>query len=387
MKCLKNIILGVAVSLLVACEGSEGELPVVDHSLPMQMAVAKVDLPQQSEVGLMFKVYKFRALKEGFEDASLIPSKNFALVPGEDRWLSYEEFQDYTVQMQSEDLAKYYYKLVVLATPDGNPEVEFSYQPSENANPLDALRLRRVVEAPTGKNKPLSKHNYLGVGNISEQEVANGVIPVTFGNAAGALVFDFGKYSAPEVPVALDEGFNSTLDRVYQIDIEVRHYTQSLSWTCTNFEQGTQKEIYSYDLSSYLGGEDEGYKVKLGANGLSPEIGSIHVGGFSELEIPQGSTRLYGPFLLMTPGIEEQKLDADKRFELLLTFHYYDTYSNGNGQEPPVHQITLNLPQTGNYMNVVTGAYTLTRIKLHENRIIDVAKNGGAFSLDPEWNI
>ena len=37
MKCLKNIILGVAVSLLVACEGSEGELPVVDHSLPMQM--------------------------------------------------------------------------------------------------------------------------------------------------------------------------------------------------------------------------------------------------------------------------------------------------------------------------------------------------------------
>lgn len=387
MKCLKNIILGVAVSLLVACEGSEGELPVVDHSLPMQMAVAKVDLPQQSEVGLMFKVYKFRALKEGFEDASLIPSKNFALVPGEDRWLSYEEFQDYTVQMQSEDLAKYYYKLVVLATPDGNPEVEFSYQPSENANPLDALRLRRVVEAPTGKNKPLSKHNYLGVGNISEQEVANGVIPVTFGNAAGALVFDFGKYSAPEVPVALDEGFNSTLDRVYQIDIEVRHYTQSLSWTYTNFEQGTQKEIYSYDLSSYLGGEDEGYKVKLGANGLSPEIGSIHVGGFSELEIPQGSTRLYGPFLLMTPGIEEQKLDADKRFELLLTFHYYDTYSNGNGQEPPVHQITLNLPQTGNYMNVVTGAYTLTRIKLHENRIIDVAKNGGAFSLDPEWNI
>lgn len=137
----------------------------------------------------------------------------------------------------------------------------------------------------------------------------------------------------------------------------------------------------------YLEGEDEGYKVKLGANGASPEIGTIHVGGFSELEIPEGTTRLYGPFLLMTPGAEEQKTDAGKRFELLMTFHYYDTYSNDDGQEAPVHQITLSLPQTGNYMNVVTGAYTLTRIKLHENRIIDVAKDGGAFTLDPEWNI
>lgn len=385
MKCLKKIILGVAVLLLASCE--ESDLSVVDNSLPMQMAVAKVDLPQQSEVDLMFKVYKFRALKEGFEDVSQIPSKDFVLVPGEDRWLDYDEFKDYTVQLQSEDLAKYYYKLVVLATPNGKPEVEFSYQPSEEANPLDALRLRRVVDAPTGKNRPLSKHNYLGIGNISEYEVANGIIPVEFSNAAGALVFDFGKYSSPETSVALEEGFNSTLDRVYQIDIELRNYTQSLSWTCTNFEMGTQTEIYSYDLSSYLEGEDEGYKVKLGANGASPEIGTIHVGGFSELEIPEGTTRLYGPFLLMTPGAEEQKTDAGKRFELLMTFHYYDTYSNDDGQEAPVHQITLSLPQTGNYMNVVTGAYTLTRIKLHENRIIDVAKNGGAFTLDPEWNI
>ena len=86
-----------------------------------------------------------------------------------------------------------------------------------------------------------------------------------------------------------------------------------------------------------------------------------------------------GPCLLATdPTPENSDLQVD------LTFHYADTYLPDGSQTTGT--ISLSLPRNGQKLTVVTNNYTVTTVKIKENRIIDVPRDFSDVTIDPSWD-
>ena len=48
--------------------------------------------------------------------------------------------------------------------------------------------------------------------------------------------------------------------------------------------------------------------------------------------------------------------------------------------------ISLSLPRSGQKLTVVTNNYTVTTVKIKENRIIDVPRDFSNVTIDPSWD-
>lgn len=334
-------------------------------------------LPEEIRNSLQYRVYVFRAPK-----SSLQPTSQDFSCAGKSGKLTFEGFKDYTVNLSHKDLEIYTYKFVTIATPNAKPEIKSLFKP-ESSKSLADLSLCRTYEG--GKPVPLSKDNYWGEGDVTEEALATGRVNMEPERAVGELVFDFGKYEGSS-PVALR---SSALDRVYSITADVENYTESVMlWNENNVEVKNGTESCNYDLSKYLTGD---YKIDTSKAVLNEENrkGGDIVFGTEDTEgeamqLPAGVTRFYAPYQLLAP--------ADNDLRVTLTFYYHDTYSESGesgeaGGNYVKKTVTLNIPHGEKKLVVVSDAYTRTKVKLRYDRIIDIGSDVDGVKLDPTYDL
>lgn len=323
---------------------------------------------------LQYKLYYFRCEDKTYKPEETESGK-YSYRASTSHWLDYDEFRNYIVNIGNEYVEKYYYRLIAIATPAPVPEIEFSFAENESDSLLTNLYLRRTFNSETNKPYPLSLHNYIGVGNLTAEAIKSGIIPIEFRHAIGQLVFDFSRVDNSGSPLKLDEGYSSTLDRVKQIDVQIENYTRSLKWDMSesNIIIGEDcSETCSYFTSRFLDDGDLKVDWSKATENSEGKTGWISPG------TDVGSTRFYGPCLLAS--------DPNKSSELKvkLTFYYADTYlPDGEDQQST---ISLSLPREGNQLTIKTGNYTVTTVKILENRIIDVPKDFGGITINTGWD-
>ena len=321
---------------------------------------------------LQYKLYYFRS-EDKTENPEETESEKYSYRASTSHWLDYDEFRNYIVNIGNEYVEQYDYRLIAIATPAPVPEIEFSFAENESDSLLTNLYLRRTFNSETNKPYPLSLHNYIGVGNLTAEAIKSGIIPIEFRHAIGQLVFDFSRVDNSGNSLKLDEGYSSTLDRVQKIDVQIENYTRSLKWDmseCNIITGEDSNETCIYDTSGFL---DEDLKVDWSiATENSEGTGWISSG------TDVGSTRFYGPCLLASDPNNPSEL------KVKLTFHYADTYLPGG--EKKQSTISLSLPRKGKELTIKTGNYTVTTVKILENRIIDVPKDFGDITIDTGWD-
>lgn len=321
---------------------------------------------------LQYKLYYFRS-EDKAENPEETESEKYSYRASTSHWLDYDDFRNYIVNIGNEYVEQYDYRLIAIATPAPVPEIEFSFAENESDSLLTNLYLRRTFNSETNKPYPLSLHNYIGVGNLTAEAIKSGIIPIEFRHAIGQLVFDFSRVDNSGSPLKLDEGYSSTLDRVKQIDVQIENYTRSLKWDMSesNIIIGEDcSETCSYFTSRFLDGE---LKVD-----WSKATENSEGTGWISPRKDVGSTRFYGPCLLASDPNNPSEL------KVKLTFHYADTYLPGGEKQQST--ISLSLPRKGKELTIKTGNYTVTTVKILENRIIDVPKDFGDITIDTGWN-
>lgn len=328
---------------------------------------------------LKYKLYFFRSNEKSDNPEDTKSEKYYYRKSTED-WLSYDDFQKYVVNISTEWVEQYDYRLVAIATKGENPEIDFSFAEHESDSLLRNLYVRRVFKED-GTPVPLSQHNYVGVGDLTQEAVKNGIIPIKFTHAVGQLVFDFNRCDEKGNLISLDEGYNSTLDRVKNITVKIKNYTRSIRWDGGDYRIIGEEELETctYDTSEFLlleGKEEDRWKVNFEktTDNESGASGWICAGK------KEGSSRFYGPFLLATPTT----LSQPSLLQVTLTFDYADTFLPDG--DDATSFVSLSLPRTGKELEVKSDCYTITTVKIKENRIIDVPKKFGDVYIKPEWD-
>lgn len=233
---------------------------------------------------------------------------------------------------------------------------------------------------------PLSRNNFYAIRDFSGWDIKNGKIiniEVSLTRAVGQLVFDIFKIDGSlDRPIGIDteiEGVTmhaSVIDRIKKIEMEVVNPTQYFnpSDSTAVVDDAT---LLQYDIIPVL--EDGSYFVTI-ADQKDTEL----------IEIPEknlkGSVRVFGPYLMSS--------DITRRGEILvnLTFSYYDTtpvYSTENGGASFTYnenKLSLSLP-SGNSpeLKIAQNYYTVTRIGIKCNRIIDISTSSD-LSFGTGWN-
>lgn len=333
------------------------------------------------------KELDFRVLIYKVEKSLNVPSDQFESyqLDSYTEWMEYDLIKnEYTVNFSKENLEKYNYKLIVLGSSKLH---ELDFNELYVGKTLDLLSV-----ASTGV--PLTKRNYFGYLDVNKEDVLanNGVLILPFNRVVGELLFDFGRYSDASTPIALDDGFNSTLDRVFRIDVGVLNYTRSIT-TVGEVETAAPQDTlwFSYDLSDYLLDEDQDFKVDLSkavepnSEGLAGRLQVRPANGTESQDLtvslmPDGTTRFFGPYLMRTEVLNSP-------LKVFLRLYYYDTYMAQYPDDPlPVGMLQLDMPQPGKQMNVVGNSFTLSTIKLMQNRVIDEFYNLGDVEVNPDWS-
>lgn len=333
------------------------------------------------------KELDFRVLIYKVEKSLNVSSDQFDLykLDSYTEWMEYDLIKDeYTVNFSKENLEKYNYKLIVLGSSKLH---ELDFNELYIGKSLELLSV-----ASTGV--PLTKRNYFGYLDVNKEDVLanNGVLILPFNRVVGELLFDFGRYSDASTPIALDDDFNSTLDRVFRIDVGVLNYTCSITAVGEVETAAPQDTLwFSYDLGNYLLDEEHGFKVDL-SKATEPNLEGV--AGWLQMRpkngeesqdltaslMPDGTTRFFGPYLMRTEVLNSP-------LKVFLRLYYYDTYMAQYPDDPlPVGMLQLDMPQPGKQMNVVGNSFTLSTIKLTQNRVIDEFYNLGDVEVNPDWS-
>lgn len=320
---------------------------------------------------LKYKLYYFRS-NEKAENPDMTPAGSYHYRGATSEWLTYQQFCDYVVSLSNEWLEQYDYRLIAIATPARHPEIEFRYAENETDSTLTNLYVRRTFREGSDTPWPLSQQNYIGVGNLTAEAIRNGIIPIQFHRAVGQLVFDFSRCDDGGTPVPLDPEYSSTLDRIRHIDVSVTGGTRSLKWDLSDCRLLSTTETCRYETSSFLDGD-----LKIDWNQATANDNGQT--GWISPGTSDGTTRFYGPCLLATDPDP-----ANSNLQVSLTFHYADTYTPDGEQATAT--IGLDLPRDGQKLTVVTNNYTVTTVKIKENRIIDIPRDFSSVVIDPSWN-
>lgn len=313
---------------------------------------------------LKYKIYYFRTQAKVTNPETEPSSQYYYIEDFETDWMDYSKFSKYIINITHDSLDTYDYRLVTIATPASQAEIEFFFPENLENKTLNNLSVRRTYNA-NQEPYPLSLHNYIGTGTITSSAIEMGKLPINFKRVVGQLVFDICRYDEHGNPLDVDMDFNSTLDRVCNITAEISNYTHSLSWDLlqSNVVNGT--EVCSYNLSDVL--MEDSYKIDWEKAETSLIISSLSF---------RGATRFWGPYLLATP-LENNTM------KVKLTFKYHDTYVPGG--EQTTNSIELKLPSSGKTLPVQSNTFTRTTIKILQNRIIDVKEDLGGITIDPSF--
>ena len=99
----------------------------------------------------------------------------------------------------------------------------------------------------------------------------------------------------------------------------------------------------------------------------------------------KGATRICGPYLLSKMTLDhpdEEATDPEEGIKTILNFSYYDTTPLPNGSYS-TKKLILSL--TDKPLTIVKDHYTVTNIRLRNNRIIDLSVSGD-FGIDWKWD-
>lgn len=344
---------------------------------------------------LEYKILFYKTdIKPGGTNNDKINYEEFYFVDEVDGWKTQEEFSNYQFTIKNENLENYVYKMIVIATNKDKHEIDYEIkdEDGDGKSLLTELLIKRKYEQVEGKNRlvALTKDNYISNQQITEDIINSGVMNLKLKRLVGQLIFDVGRYDEYG-PVKLDEDFGSTLDRVYNIRFNIRNFTEAFNYfrkgeydvpdgrNIDEYENNTDTEVCQYDMKRFWA-DPENMDFRMDRNKmpqtLTGEAGVIVDYGYPKEvkpEIADGTTRIYGPFLFAS---NSGKLNMD------IDFEYYDTeFTN-----PVVEKkLVLSVPKTGGKITVVPNYYTYTKIKIKENRIIDVPVDFGDLDIDNEW--
>lgn len=289
----------------------------------------------------LFRVYVFKASKIGNEDPQSLDDRLYKFESKTDL-LSYDALNSYKFTIEDENAGKYHYKLVITSTPADEQEVttNIAYSQSPDVS-LDTFQFIRMKDKETGAYIPLSKDNYIASAYVTQESIDSRNLEFVMKRITGELVFDFGRYSKDSGKlINLDKGYNTVFDGIYKVRTEILN----------------TGEVLDYEIDGTT--NDTRLPGSLQSNPWNYETNSM--------------VRLYGPFMM-----------PENNVKLKLTFYYYSDVTIG--EEPFTETLILNMPSDGKNISVLANSYTVSTVKIVENRIIDTLKTWGDVEIDTEW--
>lgn len=344
--------------------------------------------PIDTDNDLEFKILFYKADKSStLSNDSPINFENFYFIYEVDGWKTVNDFNDYEFTITNDNLSKFVYKMVVIATAKSKHEIDFVKEDSDSDGKslLTDLKINRINEE--GTLVPLGKDNYICSKQITSEIINSGVVDLSLERIVGQLIFDVGRYNTGNNAISLDAGYGSTLDRVFNLNFNITNYTESIYWFSEGESDASQKktvreietenenpESSSYNISNYF--IDNSYIMDSEKLATEPNgnVGILVNNHQIELfpEINDGTTRIYGPY---------QFANSSGNLKVDIIFDYYDTVIPNN----PEKALTLSLPKEGQKITTAPNYYTYSKIKITENRIIDVPVDFGNLDFDHEW--
>lgn len=234
-----------------------------------------------------------------------------------------------------------------------------------------------MMKEGSGAYTPLSKDNYYATQLLTSNEIADGVTSVKFllKRTVGQVVFDVFKCS-DDGPVDINPPHSSTLDRVCQIGMEVSGVLPSI---CVANETKNSDRI-NLIMNNRIELDNDYFPV------FETNIGIIEPLTKNNLpdknKIRRGATRICGPYLLAASISSNIQPEEEGDLGIKLHFSYYDTTAlPGGGFNEK--RMTLDLSQKK--QQVAKDCYTITNIRIVNDRIIDIGVSGD-IDLDYEWD-
>lgn len=285
-----------------------------------------------------------------------------------------EEAKKYSFKISNQEIGIYDYQLFVHATPTV-PETEVIG--ISDGSLVNDIEVGMVKVAESDGYVPLSKDNYYAFADLSAQEMEEGkmIFKLSLKRLVGQLVFDFFKSDKDTgKPLNVDEKkYGSTLDRVTEIKMQIQGMTTRIKVDKETTRDGTDKDVIEKLITTKLdadnklkvGEQDEQHITAVGEKKVNkPE------GGEPEVVTPGGGARVFSSYLLPTA--------KGLKAELILTYKD-DTPSL------PIKELTLSLPSSGKELTILKNCYTVTNIRIKNNRVIDLSASGEV-DIETEWN-
>lgn len=281
-----------------------------------------------------------------------------------------EEAKKYSFKISNQEIGIYDYQLFVHATPTV-PETEVIG--ISDGSPVNDIEVGMVKVAESDGYVPLSKDNYYAFADLSAQEMEEGkmIFKLSLKRLVGQLVFDFFKSSLDGTPQNIDSTYLSTLDRVFNASVQVQGMTSKIKLAGGVATKEESNKI-SHQFNTTL---ETDYRLDV------LKQNPVNIAGVEKDEIAiKGGARVFSVYLLPTGADENNILKAE------LTFSYYDTPLLSGMSTPAPKKLLLRLPSTKDgVLKVKENCYTLTNVRLINNRIIDLNASGEV-EINTDWD-
>lgn len=360
-----------------ACETDNRNLE--SATLRFSMNTSDGSLSSPTEHVLEKLVYNILIFQSPAPDSSTTESdgsdfnfwKKAATPPGSDG-LSLEEVKSYSLSIPVGESNRSYL-LLIHATPKPLETTLSNYE----GKTFRDTEISMMKEG-SGAYTPLSKDNYYATQLLTSNEIADGVTSVKFllKRTVGQVVFDVFKCS-DDGPVDINPPHSSTLDRVCQIGMEVSGVLPSIC--VANETKNSVRINLIMDNRIEL---DNDYFPDFGTNtGIIEPLTEDNLPDESNKD-KRGATRICGPYLLAASISSNIQPEEEGDLGIKLHFSYYDTTAlPGGGFNEK--RMTLDLSQKK--QQVAKDCYTITNIRIVNDRIIDIGVSGD-IDLDYEWD-
>lgn len=291
--------------------------------------------------------------------------------------LTLEEVRKYSLSIPVEESDRSYL-LLIHATPKIMETTLSNYE----GNTFRDTKISMIKIS--GAYIPLSKDNYYAIRKLTSIDIANGETSMEFllKRAVGQVVFDVVKCKpslngTPPIPVDIDPAYSSTLDRVYRIKTKI---SGALSSVCL-INETTNSDRIELTIDNSIKLNEKYFPIF--------EENEKVIEPLTENNLPTGSnknvkggTRICGPYLLAALTPDDIQSTAEGDIGIVLYFSYHDTTElSGGGYNPK--ELTLDLSRKK--QQVAKDCYTITNIRIVNDRIIDIDVSGD-INLDYTWD-
>lgn len=380
---------------LYACENNDW----IEEGTTCNVVIARTEGGDEDGMApltsLSYTLCVFRAKVVEGKNLKNADYKCWKLQPG----LTKDQVDSYSIKIENQDIGDYEYRLFIHATAtrkDNEEKTETTEttvlgvekeSAGKEGSSYEAIEIGMVMKGDS--YIPLSKDNYYASANLTTKDMIDGVtsVKLSLKRLVGQLVFDFFKSDKSGEPMDIEGGCLSTLDRVSHIKVQVQGMTSKIKLAGMVATEDKRNQIlHKFDTEL---NDTEGGDYRLDAEKQNPEnIIKIEEKEYNKKMVTfRGGARVFSVHLLPTvtaTATADPKEVTKNNLKANLTFSYYDTpVLNGT---PIKKELKLQLPSTQNgVLTVKENCYTLTNVRLNNNRIIDLNASGEV-DIDTKWD-